>query len=118
MRRAAALVALEGAALAVVGVVFALRAATGEPDDRSGSIGIGLLALAAGLALLPVARGLDQVRTWPWAPAILAQVLIGVIAVGALQGGLWVVAVPLGLLAGTVLYQLATPEARLAHGGG
>jgi hypothetical protein len=115
LRRAAVLVALEGAALAVAGAVFAVLALTGDPEDRSGTVLLFVLVLGLGVAVLVAARGLARGEGWAWAPTILLQVFGLVAAVGALQAGAPVVAVPLGLLAGAVLYQLATPEARAAR---
>ena len=115
LRRAAVLVALEGAALAGAGAVFAVLALTGDPEDRSGTVLLFGLVLALGVAVVVVARGLLRGEGWAWAPTILLQVFGLVAAVGALQAGAPLVAVPLGLLAGAVLYQLATPEARAAR---
>ena len=61
-----------------------------------------------------MARGVDQVRGWALAPALTVQLLALPIGIGLAYGRVWLAAVPVLLLAGAVLYQLATPEARLA----
>ena len=115
LRRAAALVDLQALALVGAGAVFGVRALTGDPDDRSGTVLLFAIVLVLGVALLPVARALDRRAGWPWAPTVLLQVFIGIAAVGALQAGAPLVAAPLALVAVAVLYQLATPEARGAR---
>ncbi|MCW2620643.1 MAG: hypothetical protein JWL64_245, partial [Frankiales bacterium] len=55
------------------------------------------------------------VAGWAWAPTVLTQVFLAVTAVGALQSGAWLLALPLGVLLLAVLYQLALPEARASY---
>lgn len=117
LRRASLLVALEGAALALLGLGYAVSGVVGSPEDRTATVLAGLIALAAGLLLVPVARGLGTVRGWAWSPTIVAQLFLLVVGTGLVQGRVWAAAVPLLVLAGTVLYQLATPQARSAYRG-
>ncbi len=115
LRRAALLVALEAVALLVVSGAYAVAGVVGDPDDRSATVLAGVLGVLLGLGLLLVARGLDRGSASAWAPAVLLQVFLAVIGVSALRAGDYAVGVPLVVLLGAVLYQLATPEARLAY---
>ena len=95
MSRAALLVAVEGVALVVLGVGYGV----------------------AGVLVVLVARGLSRVQGWARAPAVVVQLLALPVGVGLVQGRVWYAAVPVLALAGSVLYCLATPEARLAFRG-
>ncbi len=112
--RAALLVAVEGLALVVLGVAYGAAGVLGDPFDRTATLlEAGLAALAGGLVLL-VARGLADVRGWARAPAVVVQLLALPVGVGLVQGQVWLAAVPVLVLAGAVLYLLATAEARFA----
>jgi hypothetical protein len=112
--RAAALVALEGLALTVLGVVYGVAGVVGEPFDRTAALLEAGLAVLVGALVLLVARGLAEVRGWARSPAVVVQLLALPVGVGLVQGAVWVAAVPVLVLAGSVLWCLATPEARLA----
>lgn len=117
MRRAAGLVAGEGAALVLLGLGYGTAAVVGEPFDRAGALlEAGVIALAGALVLL-VARGLWRTAGWSRSPAVVLQLLALPVGVGLVQGQVWYAAVPVLLLAGSVLYLLATPQARLAFRG-
>ena len=115
LRRAALLVAVEGAALTLVAVAYALSPVLAQPEDRLATVLEGVLALLAGLAVLAVARGLAVPRGWAFSPAIVTQLFLVVVAWGLLQGRVYLVALPLLVLAGGVLYLLSRPEAREAY---
>ena len=117
LRRAAVLVAVEGIALAVIGVVYAVSALLGAPEDRLAAVLAGVLAVGAGLALLLVARGLAAARGWAFSPSVVAQLFLIVVASGLLQGRVYAVGVPLLLIAVGVLWQLATRECRAVFSG-
>ena len=115
--QAALLVALEGAALAVLGLGYGIAGVVGEPFDRTATLlQAGFVVLVGGLVLL-VARGLARVAGWSRSPAVVLQLLALPVGVGLVQGEVWYAAVPVLLLAGGVLYLLATPHARLAFRG-
>ncbi len=116
-RRAALLVAVEGAALTVLGAAYAVAALVGEPFDRAATLLEAGYAVVAGVLVLLVARGLWRTAGWSRAPAVVMQLLALPVGVGLLQGRVWYAAVPVLLLAGAVLYQLATPAARQAFAG-
>ena len=115
--RAALLVGAEGAALVVLGTGYAVAGVVGDPFDRTATLLEGGFAALAGVLLLVVARGLLGVRGWARSPAVVLQLLALPVGLGLVQGGVLVAAVPVLGLAVGVLYQLATPEARLAFRG-
>ena len=112
--RAALLVAVEGAALTVLGVGYAAAGIVGRPFDRTATLLEAGMAVLAGVLVLLVARGLGEVRGWARSPAVVVQLLAVPVGYGLVQGRVWVAAVPVLLLAGSVLYLLMTSEARLA----
>ena len=115
--RAALLVGVEGAVLAVLGAGYAVAGVVGEPFDRTATLLEGGFAVLAGALVLLVARSLARVRGWARSPAVVLQVLALPVGAGLVQGEVWYAAVVVLGLAGAVLYQLATPEARLAFRG-
>jgi hypothetical protein len=112
--RAALLVAVEGLVLLVLGVVYGAAGIVGDPFDRTATLLEAGLAVLVGVLVLLVARGLGEVRGWARSPAVVVQLLALPVGVGLVQGRVWAAAVPVLLLAGSVLWCLATPEARLA----
>ena len=115
--RAALLVAVEGAALTVLGTAYGLAGALGDPFDRTATFLEAGLAVLVGVLALVVARGLARVQGWSRSPAVVLQLLALPVGIGLVQGEVWVAAVPVLLLAAGVLYCLAAPEARLAFRG-
>lgn len=114
VRLAALLVAAEGLALLLLGVGFGVAGIVGDPDDRSFTLVEAALVVGLGAALLWLSRALSRERGWARSPAVTVQLLALPAGIGLAQNGVWwLAAVVLGL-AGTVLFQLATPEARLA----
>ena len=117
MSRAAALVGLEGVALVVLGVAYGIAGALGDPFDRTATLLEAGFAVVGGALVVLVARGLARVQGWSRSPAVVLQLLALPVGVGLVQGAVWAAAVPVLGLAAAVLYQLATPEARLAFRG-
>jgi len=89
----------------------------GEPFDRTATLLEAAFAIVVGGLLLVVARGLYRVDGWSRSPAVVVQLLALPVGYGLVQGQVWWAAAPVLLLAGTALYLLATPEARLAFRG-
>lgn len=118
LRRAGSLVLVEGGGLVLLGVLYAGSGVLGQPEDRLATVLAGVLAVLAGLALLAAGRALRAGRSWAWSPAVLAQLFTVVVAIGLLQGRVWLVGGLLLLPAASVLYLLATPESRAAYRGG
>lgn len=117
MTRAAAVVAVEGAALTLLGLGYGTAGLVGEPFDRTATLLEAAFAVLVGVLVLLVARGLARVAGWSRSPAVVLQLLALPVGVGLAQGQVWYAALPVLLLAGSVLYLLATPEARLAFRG-
>jgi hypothetical protein len=114
VRRAAVLLVTEAVAVLGFALVYAVGAVTGDALKPGGAlVGGVMLAVFAGLIVL-VARGVDDLRGWARSPAIVVQLLALPIGIGLAYARVWLAAVPVVLLAGAVLYQLATPEARIA----
>jgi hypothetical protein len=116
-RRAAALLALEGLALVVVGVVDAVATDVGTPANRGLSYGAAGFALAGGALLLLLARAVVRLRGWARSPAVVLQLLALPVGVGLVQGHVWYAAVPVLLLAVLTLWQLAAAGPELAETG-
>jgi len=101
--------AAEAAGLAVAGVLTAVDTAAGHSSQASSGVGLTLLTfiVVAGLAL--IAAGLARVRPWSRTPAVMTQVLTGVIAVYLLQAHRFDWGVPALLLALAGLAALVAP---------
>jgi uncharacterized membrane protein (DUF2068 family) len=114
VRRAAALVAVEGGALVLLGAGYGVAAVVGDPFDRTATVLQAGFTVVVGVLALLVARGLHRTAGWSRSPAVVLQLLALPVGVGLVQGEVWYAAVPVLLLAAAVLYLLATPEARVA----
>jgi hypothetical protein len=115
--RAAALLALEAVVLVALGVAYGVAGLTGRAESLAGvEVGAALIVVA-GLLLLLVARGVLRRQRWARAPALAVQLLTGLTGLSLLQT-LPGPAMAAMALAGLVIYQFATPEARLAFGMG
>ena len=114
VRVAGLLLAVEGVALTGVGVAYAVAGALGHPEDRFATVLAGAFAALAGVLVLLLARAVAATRLWARSPAVVLQLLALPVGIGLVQGQVWLAAVVVLGLAGAVLYQLATPEARLA----
>ena len=115
VRIAAGLVALEGTALALIGLAYGAAGLFADPFDRTATELQALLAVTAGLLLLLVSRGLSRTAGWARSPAVVTQLFALPVGVGLAQGRVWWAAVPVLALAVAVLYTLATPDARAAY---
>jgi hypothetical protein len=106
---AAGVQAAEAAGLAVAGVLTAVGTAAGRSSQSSSGIGLTLLAFIAAAGLVLIAAGLVRVRPWSRTPAVMTQVLTGVIAVYLLQAHRFDWGVPALLLALAGLAGLLAP---------
>jgi hypothetical protein len=106
VRRGAALLAVEGAALVLVGVVFAVATAVGDPEDRASSYLLAAFAAVGGAVLLLLARGMARRRGWARSPSVVLQLLALPVGIGLLQGGVWLGGVPVLLIAAVTLWQV------------
>lgn len=109
LRLAAGVQAVEAAGLCVAGVLAAVDAAAGRSSQSSSGIALTLLAFVVAAGLAWIAWGIAGVRPWSRTPAVLTQVLTGVIAVYLLQAHRFDWGVPALLLALAGLAGLLTP---------
>jgi hypothetical protein len=82
---AAAIEALEGLAVLAVGLYVGVEAVAGSPNDLTSAIVLALMAIAAGVAIIAVGRGLWLSRRWGRAPALLTQIFAVITAVSMIQ---------------------------------
>ena len=115
--RASLVVALEGVVLFLLGLGYGVAGLVGDPFDRTATLLEAAFAVVTGGLLVVVARGLSRIDGWSRSPAVVVQLLALPVGYGLVQGQVWWAAIPVLLLAGTVLFLLATPEARLAFRG-
>jgi glucose dehydrogenase len=112
VRQAAAVVALEGAALVVVAVVLVVRALGGAREVSISGYGTAGWFVIMGAALLTAGWALWTGRRWGRGIAVFAQLLLlpvaWYIAVGSHQ---WSYGIPVALVAAAALGLLFTPSA-------
>ena len=116
LRWAAVVVGVEAAALAVGAVAWLWLTLTSTPESLARALAeVVILALAAA-GLGAAALGLSRVAGWARGPVIAAQIFFGLSGfVAAFEAERPLIGVPILLVVATVLYLLATPEARLAY---
>ncbi|MEU4172991.1 hypothetical protein AB0F46_39745 [Streptomyces sp. NPDC026665] len=115
---AAALAALEGAALVAGGICVLVLGLTGNPDNRTQAVTGGVTLVALALLPLLAARGLLLRRSWSRGPALVTQIMALPVAYTLLRADS--VAIPAGIalavVALTALVLLANPETTRALG--
>lgn len=111
LRRLSLLLALEGGALVALGIGYAV-AGLDEAGDRAPAQLAAAASVVAGAVLLLLARAVDRARSWSRGPSITLNILPFPVSAEMVRGGAWWLAVPVVLLAGTVLYLFATQELR------
>ncbi|WP_285618316.1 hypothetical protein [Actinoallomurus iriomotensis] len=82
---AAAIEAVEGAAVVAVGLYVGVEAIVGSPNDLASAVVLAVMAIAAGVGIVAVGRGLWQVRRWGRAPALLTQIFAVIAAISMIQ---------------------------------
>jgi hypothetical protein len=92
---AAALAALEGAALLAGGGAMLVLGLTGDPDDLSTGVTGGITLVALALLPLIAARGLLLRRGWSRGPAVITQIIALPVAYNLLRADS--VAIPAGI---------------------
>ncbi|MFF4491952.1 hypothetical protein ACFY0F_36770 [Streptomyces sp. NPDC001544] len=115
---AAALAALEGAALVAGGVWLLVLGVAGEPDDRQQAVTLAVTFIALALLPLLAARGLLLRRGWSRGPAVITQIMALPVAYSLLQADS--AAIPAGIalavVALTALILLLNPATTKALG--
>jgi hypothetical protein len=115
---AAALAALEGAALVAGGVCILVLGLTGDPDSRQQAVTGGVTLIVLALLPLLAARGLLLRRSWSRGPALITQILALPLAYTLLQADS--AAIPAGIalavVAVTALVLLVNPATTRALG--
>jgi hypothetical protein len=109
LRLAAGVQAIEAAGLCVAGVLTAVDAAAGRSAQASSGIALTLLAFIVAGGLAWIASGIARQRPWSRTPAVLTQVLTGVIAVYLIQAHRFDWGIPALLLAIAGLAGLLAP---------
>jgi hypothetical protein len=111
-------VAVEATALAVLALVLLYLTITSTPESVGRAVAevvyVGFFAALLGAA----AVGLWRVSGWARGPVIVLQILLGLFGyTSAFEADRPLIGVPILVLVAVALYQLATPEARLAFSG-
>lgn len=109
LRLAAGVQAAEAAVLAVAAVLTAIDAAAGRSYQASSGIALTLLMFIVVAGLAWIASGIARVRPWSRTPAVMTQLLTGVVAIYLLQAHRYDWGVPALLLAVAGLAGLLAP---------
>ncbi len=115
LRRLSLLLGLEGVALVVLGIGYGVASLDDSgpgTDPLPAQLAAGT-AIVTGAVLVLLARAAGEARSWSRAPAITLNIFPFPVALGIFQAGVWWVATPMIVLAGSVLYLFATPELRV-----
>lgn len=109
---AAALVGVQGTALAVIAIVLGVKALAGSPSDRLGALLGAALALAAGVVVVLLARGHASGRIGVRSPLVVIELLCLPVSWGLFQSHRSALGVLLGAsgLAGLVLVAASSRE--------
>jgi hypothetical protein len=116
LRLAAGVQATEAVGLAVAGVLTAVDTAAGRSYQASSGVALTLLVFIVVAGLAWIASGIARVRPWSRTPAVMTQVLTGVVAVYLLQASRFDWGVPALLLAVAGLAGLLAPASLRALG--
>jgi hypothetical protein len=111
---AAAIEAVEGAAVLAVGLFVGIEAIIGSPNDLASALVLALMAIAAGIGIIAVGRGLWQTRRWARAPALLTQIFAVIAAISMIQSkrqAVGVVLIALALAGAATLLSPASTRA-------
>jgi hypothetical protein len=110
LRTGAVLVAVQGAALAVIGLAFGIYGMVHHPVDAVTFGFVLALALIAGTGLLFAARGLVRKQRWALPPAMVVQLCGLAVRYYMLTGGAAWAGAPLGVLALGIIVLLLAPS--------
>jgi len=96
---AAVLLQVEAAGVLALGVFLIAKSLTSTPEAPGALIAEVIFALLGGFGLLAAARGYRRSRDYGRAPAVLVNLIALGVAYFQVGAQLWVVAIPLALLA-------------------
>lgn len=115
---AAVLTAVEGVALAALGVCLLIEGVTGSPDSPQQAVTGAVTVLALAVLPLVAARGLWLLRRWSRGPSLMTQIVALPVAWTLINGGGALIAAGAGLavVAFVVLGLLVNPTATVALG--
>ncbi|MFD5629221.1 hypothetical protein [Streptomyces sp. NPDC127072] len=115
---AAALLALEGLALAAGGVYVLVLGLAGDPDDRQQAVTGGVTLIVLALLPLLAARGLLLRRGWSRGPAVVTQIMALPVAYNLLRADSLAIpgGIVLAVVAVTALVLLVNPATTRALG--
>jgi hypothetical protein len=109
LRLAAVVQALEAVGVCLAAALAAADLAAGQTYQRSSGVALIVLELIVAAGLAALASGLARSRPWSRTPAVMAQVLTGVIGIFLLQAGRYEWGVPALVLALAGLAGLFAP---------
>lgn len=112
----AGLVALQGAAFAIWGIVEIIRSLVGHPHDRQTAVLLGVVVLVLSVGVFVAALGLWRMKRWAQAPTYLVQFFSIIIGMGQLAT-LPAMMVPLLIVGFATLVFVSLPPSREALGG-
>ena len=116
VRRAALVVAVQATALAGLALVLLFWSVTSSPDSLGRALAEVVFVGLAAAVLAAGALGLWRLAPWARGPVVALQIFLGILGyTTAFTADRPEIGVPVLALVGLVLYQLATPEARLAY---
>ncbi|HEX3899212.1 MAG TPA: hypothetical protein VHW74_08570 [Mycobacteriales bacterium] len=113
---AAALVAAQGLAFTVYGVVELGRALFGHPHDKTTAVLLGITVIVLAAGIFVAAFGLLRMRRWAQSPTYLVQFFSIIIGMGQL-GTLPAMMIPLVVVGLATLVAVSMPSSREALGG-
>ena len=96
----------------MLGVVYGVVSGLGRPENRLGAELAAALLVVLGAVVVLLARATALGRTWPRTPAVVVNVIALPVGLGLLQGHLYLAGAVVLLPAVTLLWLVATPEAR------
>lgn len=87
LRLAAAVQAVEAVGLCLAAALAAADIAAGQTYQRSSGVALVVLEFIVAAGLAVIASGLARSRPWSRTPAVMTQLLVGVIGIFLLQAG-------------------------------
>jgi hypothetical protein len=106
---AAVVQAIEAAGLLAAAVIGALDTSSGQAASKSSGYALSGLGVITVVLLAAIAWGLFQSRPWTRTPAVMTQIIAGIVAILLIQGNRYDWGIPALLLAVAGLAGLLTP---------